>query len=138
MMMSFSLISATAVLLLSSIPSARADLQCHITIDNTDICQWANRNGGLAIACVGAIAALIMFFIFCMLAFRVGYTGKAEPMSSTAFIPSRPPQLPPIYAESFESQDPMKSLPNPYPYAPRKEQALPAYAAYAQQSMTIF
>ncbi|KAH7920326.1 hypothetical protein BV22DRAFT_1198984 [Leucogyrophana mollusca] len=132
-MMSFSLIPAAAVMLLATLPVARADLQCHIKIDGTDICGWANAHGGLAIACVGAFAALIMFFGFCIYSFRFGNTGKAEPMSPMAFTPSRPPQLPPIYTGSgpypFEGQGPQQPPPNPY--APQRLQAAPAYAGYA-------
>ncbi|KAF8549507.1 hypothetical protein OG21DRAFT_583194 [Imleria badia] len=56
-----SLATISALIILSCLPVARADLNCDISIGDTNICSWANYHGGVIIAVVGAIVALVAF-----------------------------------------------------------------------------
>ncbi|KIK91991.1 hypothetical protein PAXRUDRAFT_830372 [Paxillus rubicundulus Ve08.2h10] len=48
-------VPVSALVLLSTFPVARADLDCNFTIDNTNICDWSNNHTGLVIATVGGV-----------------------------------------------------------------------------------
>ncbi|KAF9220711.1 hypothetical protein BS17DRAFT_787031 [Gyrodon lividus] len=102
--MIFFLVPVSALMLLSSFPVARANLDCHFTIDNTDVCNWSNNHAGLVIAALGGIAALLMFSSFLLYSFRprnvarqsprpISY-GHSDSLQVSAYLP---PQHPPLY-----------------------------------------
>ncbi|KIJ08805.1 hypothetical protein PAXINDRAFT_172768 [Paxillus involutus ATCC 200175] len=126
------LVPVWTLVLLSSFPVARANLDCNFTIDNTDICDWTNNHTGLAIAAVGGVVALMVFLAFLVNSYRFRNVARRSP-GSMSFAPNDPPpvsaqlppQHPPLYSEQlypFPGHGSMNQngpLPNPYAtYAP--------------------
>ncbi|KAF8128985.1 hypothetical protein EV363DRAFT_388406 [Boletus edulis] len=133
-----SLAIISALVFLSSLPVARADIHCDISIGGTNVCSWFNDfNGGVVIAVVGGIATLVVF-----LGFNI-YASLFRPRVSPRYAHSNQRQvpvtdpLPPVQSYAVPGENWYPVVPNkgwsaidPSRDYPRVQNAGPAYRGY--------